>query len=524
MYDDVWSVARVGSVIGSIVGSNMGSAMNEKRRPNILVLMADQHAPQYSGPYGHRLVRTPNLDRLAEEGTVFTNAYSPCPVCVPARMAFMTGKEIQHIGVWDNGVPLSEDEPTWAHHLKRVGYRTALCGKMHFRGHDQLHGFEKQLSIDMNGLNRPKPPDWSEVLRRSPVEKSTIGCGEGWNSTLESDVYSTDRAIEFIRDPDRNAKPWALSVGFVLPHPPFKAPLEYLNIYPESEIDLPDWNESQWDMLHPFHVRSLARTGIFGSPLDERLQRKVRATYYAMITYLDHQIGRIYEALQKAGLWDNTVIIYTADHGEMLGEHLRWNKMCFYEQSVRVPLIVSRPEDRIATHTPAGIPGSGRPASQIEENVSLIDVSATICELANVNPPSGLRGDGRSLAGFLVGGDVNWDNVVLSELYHEYNTHAPTAMLKRDNLKLNYYHGEDPELFDLAADPAETRNLATDPAHEETVRAMRDELLSRWNPEQIEVRVHESQTRRHYLSDYLFSYIERERENLDPRFSGDLNT
>lgn len=493
-------------------GASNGSLASGKK-PNILILMADQHAPQYSGPYGHPLVQTPNLDRLAQHGVVFENAYSPSPICVPARMAFMTGKNIQHIGIWDNGVPLAEDEPTWAHHLRKSGYSVALSGKMHFRGHDRLHGFDSQLGIDMNSLNRPNNPDWSKELkiRREPLKK--IGCGPGWNSTLESDVFCTDRAIDYLGDASRKNSPWTLLVGFVLPHPPLKAPQEYYDRYPHKYLDMPLWERSEWESLHPFHKRALERMGVFGEPLDASMIQEVRATYYAMISYLDHQIGRLMAALEREGLWDNTVIIYTSDHGEMLGEHLRWNKMCYYEQAVRIPLIVSRPADR----------ATKRSQRRVSQNVSLIDLSATITDLAGVVEPEHLRGDGRSLANLLDDKTDTWDNYTLSELYNELNTRAPTAMIKRDNIKLNYYHGETPELFDLSEDSGETNNLAGISEYSQVQRSMTEELLSRWNPEEISSRILESQRKRHYLKKYLFPYIDVERGLTDSRFTGDLN-
>ncbi len=218
--------------------------------PNVLILMADQHASNASGPNGHPLVTTPNLDRLASGGVTFENAYTPYPLCVPARMAFMTAKNIQTLGIWDNGVPLGEDEPTWAHRMRRARYETALAGKMHFRGHDRLHGFQRQLSIDMNSLNYPKPPDWDADLKVKEQPRRSIDCGGRWNSTLESDVYSTEKAIEFLREPARTESPWALTVGFVLPHPPLKAPAEYLDLYLLDDIELPGSDAGEWERLH----------------------------------------------------------------------------------------------------------------------------------------------------------------------------------------------------------------------------------------------------------------------------------
>jgi choline-sulfatase len=254
--------------------------------------------------------------------------------------------------------------------------------------------------------------------------------------------------------------------------------------------------------------------GVTGKPLSEDMIRRVRATYYGMVSYLDYQLGRIFESLEETGAWKDTVIVYTADHGEMLGEHLRWNKMNFYEQAVKVPLIVSRPSDRNGDHR-------GR---RIDRNVSLVDLSETILELANAEPPRELAGDGRCLLPLLNGNTESWDNCAFSELYHEYNMHAPMAMLKRDNLKLNYYYGETPELFDLEKDPGETKNLAEDPSYAEIRTAMEAELLSRWNPEKLDKKIRNSQQRRNYLSPYLFGYIDKDRKTVDKRFTGDLNT
>ena len=133
--------------------------------PNLLIIMADQHAPMFSGPYGHSVVRTPNMDRLASEGVVFDAAYCNSPLCVPSRMSFMTGRHIQHIGIWDNGVPLAAEAATWAHAVRMQGYDAVLAGKQHFRGPDRLHGFRAQIARDINAENKPMIPDWSRETR-----------------------------------------------------------------------------------------------------------------------------------------------------------------------------------------------------------------------------------------------------------------------------------------------------------------------------------------------------------------------
>ena len=156
-------------------------------KPNLLVLMADQHAARFCGAYGHPVVQTPHLDELAAGGALFEAAYTTSPICVPARMSFMTGRHVQHTSVWDNGVPLPEDTPTWVHRVRAAGYRAALAGKMHFRGFDRLHGFEAQLAVDINARNHPQPPDWSRPLPERPQWRAHRELGAGRTEEIDAD-------------------------------------------------------------------------------------------------------------------------------------------------------------------------------------------------------------------------------------------------------------------------------------------------------------------------------------------------
>lgn len=200
------------------------------QRPNILIVMADQHSGQVCGPSGHPVVQTPALDHLAKEGVTFEHAYTNCPMCVPARMSFMTCKYIHNIGVWDNGVALREDAITWAHRLRQVGYRVALSGKMHFRGHDQWHGFEEQLAFDINARNHPIPVNWAKPLPEKPAVR-TIRCGAGHIREHDADDQTTSAAEDYIRSMSESDTPWALTVGLVAPHPPFIVPASFHKLY-----------------------------------------------------------------------------------------------------------------------------------------------------------------------------------------------------------------------------------------------------------------------------------------------------
>ncbi len=447
--------------------------------------MADQHAARCSGPYGHSVVRTPAMDRLAAEGVTFDAAYTPSPICVPARMSFVTGREVQAIGVWDNGVPLREDAATVAHRLRAAGYRVALSGKMHFRGHDQLHGFERQLAADINALNAPDPPDWSKPLAPPPRLRTDMRRGPGLTAEIEADERAAEAAIAYLRHPERADAPWALVVGFVAPHPPLVAPERFYDLYKDAEIDLPSGLPPENE--HPFARRYREARGLDLAP---EVVRDVRRSYYALTTFLDERIGRIVAALEETGRLEETVVAYTADHGEMLGERGLWQKCCFYEPSVRIPLILRWPR-------------RFRAGARVALPVSLLDLTATLVDLAGA--PSAPALDGKSLVSLASGGTES-RSAVFSEFYGNYSS-APMAMLRGPRYKLVYYHGEEPELFDLENDPGETRNLA---ASLPRVRdRLIDELLGRWDPAVLDRAVRASQAERRYLAPYLFPYLQR---------------
>ena len=481
-------VRDTGLVTGFGTGATMGAV-----RPNILVIMADQHAPQVSGPYGHPLVRTPAMDRLAAEGVTFDAACSPSPICVPARMSFMTGRRTSSIGIWDNGVPLREEAITWAHRLRRAGYRVALSGKMHFRGRDQLHGFEEQLAVDINALNEPSPPDWSQPLEPARPVRREMRRGPGRTPEIEADERAGAAAVRYLGSPERAAGPWALCVGFVAPHAPFVAPQRFHDLYADSVVDLPASPAEKPSGRHPFVRRYRQARGI---ELPPQVLREVRRSYYALTSFLDEQIGLLLTALAESGQLDETVVVYTADHGEMLGEHGPWHKCCFYEPSVRVPLLIRWPK-----RFPAG--------SRVAQPVTLLDLTATLLDLAEA-PAGGAPVDGLNLTaladqnGAGDGGPADWPDVVFSEFYANYST-APMAMARRARHKLCCYHGEEPQLFDLVQDPGESVDLAADMP---TVRKdLLDRLLEWWDPTAVGERVRASQAERRYLAPYLFDYL-----------------
>ncbi|MYC94392.1 MAG: sulfatase-like hydrolase/transferase [Caldilineaceae bacterium SB0661_bin_32] len=446
------------------------------KRPNILLIMSDEHAPAVTGCYGHPLAQTPNLDRLAAEGTLFENAYCNNPICVPSRISFLTGKYASDVNVFDNGSPLASEIPTFAHYLQASGYETTLCGRMHMIGPDRLHGFGQRLFDDMNDWVRlGKGPVRTPDARRNSNSHVTE-CGPGPPRWLDYDRTVTDLSERFLRDKAGNPsdRPWCLVSSFMYPHFPLYAPQEYLDLYPANRIALPDLGDESFESQHPA-IRQLRYFFHNDQPLPEELTRAALASYFALVTLTDEHIGRLITIVDDSPLLENTVIIYLSDHGEMAGQHGIWQKQCFYESSVRVPLIVKGPR------LEAG--------ARVNANVSLVDIMPTLLDLAGTPIPGGLRG--RSLLPALRGAALP-DDLVVAE-YHAQGMLSAGYMAKKGNLKYNYYVDLPPQLFDLAADPNEFVNLAGHSGWAGPQSDLHSELLAKLDPEEVDGRAKRNQ-------------------------------
>ena len=454
-------------------------------RPNILLIMTDEHAPMYSSTYGHPLVQTPYMDQLAQEGATFDNAYCNSPLCLPSRMSFMTGRYINQIGAYDNASPLPSDTVTWAHMLRAVGYDVTLSGKQHFVGPDQLHGFNRQLGRDLhaelwtkNGMLRGTA-DWSKGTPAAAKPWGGVAeAGPGTTTEIEVDDLVEERSIEYLRDPTRREQPWALNASFIAPHFPLIVPERYFDLYPLDQIDMPEIPEGHLEDQHPVHQRMRSMFGAADFP--EEQVRRARAGYYGLITYLDEKIGRLLQVLEETGQRENTVVVHFSDHGEMNGEHGMWRKSSLYEASSRVPLQIS---------WPGQIDGGQR----IGDAVSLVDLVATVVDVAGAESVAPLDGD--SLLGLVQGQGGGWKDEAFCE-YLAHGVQRPTAMLRTGRYKFNYSLGDAPELYDIEADPNEFNDLADSPEHASIVAELQERLLSQWNPVAIEAEVLQSQQER----------------------------
>ncbi|MBO9355382.1 choline-sulfatase [Bordetella petrii] len=467
--------------------------MDRAKQPNILFIMADQMAAMPLPMYGGNVVRAPHLQALADTGVVFENAYCGSPICAPSRFSMLSSRLPTTIGAYDNASEFAASTPTLAHYLCLAGYRGILAGKMHFIGPDQLHGYEERLVTDIYPADFSWTPNW----RAGPTDKpSGISlrnvtqagqCARSLQLDYDDEVayFARQKLYDLARDTDD--RPFFLTVSFSHPHPPFTISAEYWNRYDHGAIDMPAVGPipeherdalSQW--LHLSH-------GGDTTPITEAQLRNARHAYYGMISYIDDQVGRLLDTLRQCQLADDTVVVFTSDHGEMLGERGMWYKQNFFEPSVRVPLLIHAPGESLAG------------GKRVRQPVTLLDLLPTLLELAGGEPDYVDPIDGRSLVPLLAGNEARVPpRPVLSE-YTDMGVIAPARMVRDGDYKLIYTHGYPLQLYHLATDPRELRNLAQDPARQGDVQRLLALVLDRWNPETLHQDILASQKRRLFL-------------------------
>ncbi|GAB5469067.1 MAG: choline-sulfatase [Rhodospirillales bacterium] len=459
--------------------------------PNIVLVLADQLAPHFTGAYGHPLVKTPHLDALAKRGARFDAAYCNAPLCAPARFSFLAGQLGSRIGAFDNASEFPASVPTLAHYLRLMGYRTCLAGKMHFVGPDQLHGFEERVTTDVYPSDHAWTPDWEQAGDR-------IGKWyHNMDSVREAGVAATTFQIEFDDEVAFFAKrrifdyakagtqPFFMTLGFIHPHDPYVARPGWWDLYKNEEIPLPEVS-IPWERQDPHSRRVM--TGIEADRVEDitaQQVRNARRAYFANTSYIDAKLGEIVQTLEEAGVAENTLIVFSADHGDMLGERGLWYKMTFFERSARVPLVMAGP----------GVAAG----QQVPNACSLLDLLPSFLEVAASRgaplPDLGQSLDGRSLMPLAAGGGAEDPDETFVEYLAEC-TSQPLFMIRRGALKYIHCDGDPAQLYDLASDPEELVNLAQDPAHAETAAAFAAEVAERWDSQALRREVVASQRRR----------------------------
>ncbi len=423
----------------------------ETKKPNILFLFADDMRFSTIGALGYP-VRTPNLDTLVRRGTAFTHACIPGgtsgAVCIPSRAMLMTGRTPYRL---NNKIG---DHPTWPEAFRRTGYTTFLAGKWHNEPAAVVRSFSGGGPIFLGGMGKTGEAGGVKIVTLPVVSYDGQTLGAPTPAPKDATELFADAAVKFLQD-DRDEKPFALYVPFTSPHDPRIAPRRFHDLYDPAKIELPP----NFLPHHPFDNGALKirdeELAAFPRSPDE-IRRHI-ADYYASISHLDEQIGRILAALEKSGRAANTIVVFAGDNGLALGQHGLMGKQSVYEHSVRVPLLIAGP----------GIPAGQR----TDAFAYLLDLFPTLCDLAGVAAPAGL--EGVSLAPVIRGDKTD----IRDDLFFGYlNLHR--SVRTRDMKLIEYeVKGErHTQLFDLAADPWETKNLAADPAHAATLARLRARL------------------------------------------------
>ncbi len=421
-------------------------------QPNVLYLMSDEHSFRCMGHVpestGGEPVDTPTLDRLAAQGTVFTDAYCQMPLCTPSRLCQLTGLEVRKCGAWNNASVLRPELDTWPKAFLRAGYETCLVGKMHLGGNQQFVGFRHRPYGDLTGKtgHQWEPVDSDE---RKSMRMRTQGAGvtQVPESLIQDEIVAHE-TVAFLREHQRSSpgQPWLLCASFSRPHFPLTAPRRHFDRYWPDGVTAPRVPAAGDARDHPMSVGM--RAGFMADEITFDEMMRARAAYFACVTYLDEVIGDLLLRLEASGLLEDTIIVYTTDHGEMGGEHGVWWKNGWYEACTRVPLIVSLPEQR----------RSECAAQRWQTPVAQIDLFPTLCTLAGIEPPDGL--DGLDLSAAVRGEQGPVERPVFCDaLNPRWGAGTEFRSIRWQQYKYVVFRDAPPLFFDLANDPGEQRNL-----------------------------------------------------------------
>jgi len=441
-------------------------------RPNILFIFTDQHNASFMGCAGKDIVNTPNLDQLAKKGVMFHNAYCQNPLCVPSRASLITGRYCRNIGIYENRHILESNSVTIPRVLSAAGYRTCVIGKTHFNG-EQYQGYQQRPYGDIFGqAHQPdpirKPENFEhglgDLLENTGVSGIPLPLTQTEICVAETSKWLQGHIAMY------SDKPFYLSVNFDKPHFPIRAPKKYYEKY-AGKIQLPEFPPDYLEKdAVPFVREAIKVNGgweHYGK--DVEMHERALAAYYACIEWVDDAIGRILETLKYLGLSDNTVVIYSSDHGDMAGEKGAWQKTVFFDSSVKVPMIIRWPE-----HFKSN--------ACIDELVGLIDLFPTMCEIAEIETPEIC--DGISLVPILEGRKDGFerDAIFCESVVLKVPEHAG-CMIRTCKWKYCYYIDNNEELYDMEQDSGEWNNLAENPEYDYIKSQLKARVIEFWKPE-----------------------------------------
>lgn len=444
--------------------------------------MSDEHHHNLMGVAGNDVIRTKNLDRLADRGILFENCYTPSPICVPARLSVTAGQYVSRCGAWSNESKLASDEiPSLASVMKNTGYDCYLGGKMHY-AKDRRYGFDELYTCWTNTNERKAMKARISVDEHNASREVLSGRFDDFYIGDENQVYGHDEEVteactDFLKKRKEEDGPFLLIAGYLAPHFPLIVKEEYYRKY-QGKVDGPVIPRGHLQE-QPLHYQIMNKA--FGNTLaEDGLTLFGRELYYGLVEWFDDEVGKLLDVLEDSAVADNTIVIYTSDHGENMGEHGFWWKNTMYDDSAKVPLIVSWPK----------VWDQGERRSEV---CSLLDVIQTICEVGQAQVPSDWDGD--SLIPLIEDRCSDWKDMAVSE-YYAHNIAAGHSMIRHGRFKYVYFnrideeHPSDCQLFDMLEDPGEFNDLSREAKYSEMIvtlhRMLTEELGC--DPELAEVR------------------------------------
>ncbi|MEM7462671.1 MAG: sulfatase-like hydrolase/transferase [Pseudomonadota bacterium] len=438
---------------------------------NLIFILSDEHNRKIAGCYGHPVAKTPNLDRLADQGTLFTSAYCNSPICVPSRASLATGRYVHETGNWDNAIAYTGEPPSWHHVLREENVEVVSIGKLHYRGGDD-YGFSEEIlplhvvggKGDLKGLFR------SELPKRDNTGDLAAQAGRGISTYWEYDESIAAAAQNWLTNRAKSdGKPFALFVSFVMPHFPLVARDEYYELYEEFDLHALAHRLNAPPADHPT-LKRMADYFDYDRYFDSERRAVALRAYFGMVSRLDEHIGKILETLENAGMRDTSQIIYASDHGDNLGNRGMWGKSVMYEDSVGIPMIISGPDI---------------PQGKVNTTpISLLDIAPTACHCFGIDPADAGY-SGRSLIDIANNPDPN--RTVMSE-YHAAGSDTGQFMVRKGDWKYIVYVNSRPQLFNLRDDPEEIHDLASDPDFASIVSVLDRELHKICDPNAVNAR------------------------------------
>ncbi len=450
---------------------------------NLLIIMADELSVRTLGCYGHPMVQTPNIDRLAASGVRFTGAYTNSPICTAARASFATGRYVHEIGCWDNASPYAGEPAGWGHRLQAEGHRVTSIGKLHYRNPTDPTGFDEQI-VPMHARDGGVGSVLGSIRDELIVQKADklareIGPGETSYSNYDLDI--TEKACSWLENEAErysdSRKPWMTFVSFVSPHFPLMAPQAYFDMYPTDSVPMPKAHALDVRPRHPW-IEAYRKYVPSDNFFDDEKRRVAIASYFGLCTFLDDQVGRVLESLERSGHADSTRVFFASDHGENLGARGTWGKGTMYQESAAVPLMMAGPDIEVG--------------AVAETPVSLLDFYPTILESVGVAPDEeDQTRTGCSLYG-IARAPYDAERIVFSE-YHASGAETAAYLIRKGPMKYIHYVDYPPELYDLGTDPEEQDDIAGKPESKPIIGELESALREILDPEEVDRRAKRDQ-------------------------------